>query len=222
MNSKCNNYRPIASFGSNAYSPVNNPISYCLNETMDNRFLHGGSSYIVEGQHTKNGQAYFSEYCANGWDQFCEVGSRNTSRSYPNNIQLNINFGSTASQNLTAGEILIYNTAAKKYLVNMLGCRKKYEPFDPTVATSPMISFWVSDQCSRNGKCVPIYSVDPSTIDNDPVMDKILSKPQIAIDILINIYNTMKRNGTLSQLKGTKLGNFYDNVPYFKSKGGIQ
>ena len=220
MNSKCNNYRSIASFGSNAYSPVNNPISYCLNETMDNRFLHGGSSYIVEGQHSKNSQAYFSEYCANGWDQFCEVGSRNTSRNYPNNIQINKNFGSTACVGLTAGEVLIYNTASKKYLVNMIGCKKKYEPFDPNVATSPMISFWVSDSSSQN-KCIPVYSVDPNTIDNDAVMDKILYKPQIAMDILINIYNTMKRNGTLSQLNGTKLGNFYNNVPYFKSKGGI-
>jgi hypothetical protein len=222
MNSKCNNYKPISNFGSNAYSHVNNPLSYCLNETMDNRFLHGGQSYTVEGQHTRNSQAYFSEYCANGWDQFCEVGSRNTNKSFPNNIQLNSSFGSTACVGLTAGEILIYNTASKKYLINMIGCRKKYEPFDPNVATSPMISFWVPEQYSTGNKCVPIYSVDPNTIDDDIVMDKILHKPQIAMDILINIYSTMKRNGTLSQLKGTKIGNFYDNVPYFKSRGGLQ
>ena len=52
-------------------------------------------------------------------------------------------------------------------------------------------------------------------------MDKILSKPIIGIDILVNIYNTMKRYGTLVKLKGTKLGTFYQTNKYFHAKGGI-
>jgi hypothetical protein len=50
-------------------------------------------------------------------------------------------------------------------------------------------------------------------------MDKILHKPIIALDILINIFNTMTREGTIVQLKGTKLGKFYDENSYFKDKG---
>jgi hypothetical protein len=52
-------------------------------------------------------------------------------------------------------------------------------------------------------------------------MDKILDKPDIAINILINIYNTMKRKNKLSLLKNTKLGTFYQSQPYFIQKGGI-
>jgi hypothetical protein len=63
--------------------------------------------------------------------------------------------------------------------------------------------------------------VDPKTIDSDPVMDKLLARPIIGINILTNIYNTMKRYGTLAQLKGTKLGNFYNHNRYFRAKGGV-
>ena len=121
----------------------------------------------------------------------------------------------------TLGDVLVQNTAEKKYLTSMANCRKKYQPFDPLVANSPMISYWVSDKCSYSGSCVPTYEVDSSVIDNDPVMDKILQNPMIALNVLINIYNTMKRKGTLSSLAGTKLGKLYQNHTYFKSKGGL-
>ena len=103
----------------------------------------------------------------------------------------------------------------------MHNAHKKFEPFDPTVPTSPMISYWVSNNCSYSNTGVPEYSVDPKKINNDPVMKKILSKPNIAFNILINIYNTMKRYGTLHELKETKLGKFYNKHPYFKAKGGL-
>lgn len=213
-------YSNISDFGSNTYSAVNNPLTYCMNDTMDSRFLHGGHSDIL-GQHSKPCQLFMSEYCADKWDAFCEVASLNTDKSYPNNITGSTNYGSNAHMGMTAGEALIYNTASRKYLIKMHDAYKKYEPFDPTVPTSPMISYWVSNNCSNANSGVPEYAVDPAKIDDDIVMNKILMKPIIAMDILINIYNTMKRHGTLSGLKRTKLGKFYDTHPYFKAKGGI-
>ena len=211
------NYSSISNFGSNAKSPVNNPLTYCIMNNMDQRFLHGGHADTL-GQHSKSCQLFLSEYCANKWDGFCELASKNTSIHYPNNAQSCTNTGDTACRNMTAGESLIYNTAAVKYLIKMHNAHKKFEPFDPTVPTSPMISYWVSDNCAAG---VPEYAVDPKVIDKDIVMNKILAKPIIALNILINIYNTMKRYGTLSKLKGTKLGAFYNSHPYFKSKGGV-
>jgi hypothetical protein len=126
-----------------------------------------------------------------------------------------------ACRGATAGEALIYNTAARKYLVAMHGAHKKYEPFDPNTASSPMISYWVSDSCVGSNCGIPEYAVDPSKIDDDVVMDKLLMNPMVALNLLINIYNTMGRQNTLSGLKGTKLGNFYDTYPYFRAKGGV-
>ena len=46
-------------------------------------------------------------------------------------------------------------------------------------------------------------------IDSDPVMNKILQKPMIAMNVLLNIYNYRKGSGRLNELKGTKLYNLF-------------
>ena len=217
--SKNNNYARIQNFGSSGgNASVDNPLTYSLNDTIDQRFIHGNDIGFVTGQHSKNSQSFLSEYCAQNFDGFCQLASQNQSISWPNNIASCNSGGGVACAGLTAGEILIQNTAAKKYLISMANCIQKFEPFDPTVADSPMISTWESDQCTGGG-CVPSYAVDPTQIDNDIVMNKILSKPVIAIDILINIYNTMTRDGSISKLSNTKLGKFYaENLHFFKKK----
>lgn len=214
-----NTYKSVSEFGSNSYSPVNNPLTYCMGQNMDQCFLHGGNARIY-GQHSKPCQQYLSQYCADKWDGFCEFASQNISVMYPDQFSDSTNAGVVGCNGGTAGDALIFNTAARKYLSKMNGAHKKWEPFDPTVATSPMVSYWVSDYASST-QGIPEYSVNSKEIDNDPVMNKILAKPVIAMNILINIYNTMKRYNTISSLKGTRLGNFYNNHPYFKSKGGI-
>jgi hypothetical protein len=65
------------------------------------------------------------------------------------------------------------------------------------------------------------FAVNPKTIDADIVMDKLLMNPSSAIDILSNIYNTMKSKKTLASLAGTKLGMFFTHFPMFKSRGGL-
>jgi len=64
---------------------------------------------------------------------------------------------------------------------------------------------------------VPVYAVRPEEVDADPVMDKLINKPEIAPEILLGIYNTMKVTDRLSQLDGTKLGYFFKNNSYFQS-----
>ena len=106
------------------------------------------------------------------------------------------------------------NTATRKYLVKMIGGHLEYQPFDPNVASSPLISEWKSNaQCNAYMKPVPVYAVNPEGINNDPVMNRLLAKPQIALDVLSGIFRTMKKNGTLGKLNGTRLGAFYAQNP---------
>lgn len=191
-------------------SAVNNPLTYTMSDGMDQRFLHGSHADTM-GEYSRESQLYMSEYCSLQWDGFCEASSQNTSKIYPNNY-LGIGISNAG---LNAGQALIKNTAARKYLVKVIGAQKLSEPFDPTVADSPQITYW-------NGyNVVPVFAVTPSKIDNDIVMNKILDDPIIAMDLLLNIYNTMKRMGTLSGLKGTRLGKFYQTCPKFVTLGGI-
>ena len=199
-----NSYSSISDFGSRELSPVNHPLTYCIGKNMDQLFLHGGNASTY-GNNSRQCQSFMSDYCAAGWDGFCELESKNEGRSL-------------VSQSHTEGNLLIANTAAKKYLFKMNNAIEKFQPFDPTVANSPMIRYWVSE-CGGIG--TPEYAVDPETIDNDILMDKILLNPNIALNILINIYNTMKRYDTLKLLKKTKLGHFYNSHPFFKERGGV-
>lgn len=214
-------YTPISKFGGNTYNPINDPLTYSINDTIDQRFLHGSSAVTIDGQLSKESQLFLSDYCANNWDDFCELASKNNRVGYPNNFGLLANnFGGSSTITKTSGEILLYNTAKRKYLKQLINGHIEYMPFDPNVANSPLISYWKSDNF-QTSKVIPIYSVDPKTIDDDIVMNKILDNPVIAADILINIYNTMKKDNTLSQLKGTKLGNLFSNAKIFKDMGGI-
>ena len=202
-----NSYSKITNFGPNEYSPSNNPISYCIGSS--DKFLHGSSSVNIEGQQSRQCQLFLSDYCANKWDDYCELASKNASHSYPNNMGSFEITEELLQRGLNAGDMLLYNTAKRKYLKEMINGEQKFEPFDPTVSTSPLISYWVS----KNGpgsKTVPVYAVDASTVDQDVLMNKLLDKPIVAIDILVNIINTAKRDGTINTLKGTRLGNYFN------------
>jgi len=218
-----NNYSNISNFGpSGAYSPSNNPLNYCVNgDTVDSGFMHGGIGLTIGSAHGKHCQAFMSDYCSENWDGICEYESENQSRIYPNNLQNCHSCSEVSVGNLDAGQVLIRNTAQKKYLKNMGGnCGVEFQPFDPSVANSPLVGFFTGggERCCHNqqgnNQCIPVYAVDPKTIDNDPVMNKILVNPGIAWGILVNIYNTAVNDGTLNGLKGTKINNLFESVQF--------
>jgi hypothetical protein len=215
-----NRYASISKFGAQSANnslTVENPLTYCLDTELGQRFIHGGQASRL-GPGSTSCQMFMSEYCANNWDGFCDLAMQKDYATY--NPEINKICIGDECLSLTPAETLLYNTASKKYLVRMLGGKRKYAPFDPTVPSSPMISYWENDHYNV-GDLIPVYAVDPKTIDDDIVMNKILTKPIIAINILINIYNTMKRRGDLKDLKGTKLGDYFTNSSMFAIRGGL-
>lgn len=213
-------YQNISSFGPEVKSlAVNNPLSYCLSNGMDNSFMHGGYASKILNRQSEPCQNYISEYCSKNWDDYCELESKNQTKM-PNAVNKEQNNLNNSVVGLSAGEVLLYNTAMKKYVIRREGnCQLSQKQFDPTVASSPMYSVWSSGEgyCSSatcddkqiSGACVPVYGVDPQSINSDPVMNKILDKPIIAIDLLKRIYIDMKKEGTINQLSGTRLGDFF-------------
>ena len=199
-----NTYANIINLGqtNQPLTSVDNPLTYCMND-KDQYFEHGTQG-ILYGSYSKSCQAFMADYCAKGFDGFCEVASNNIDKNHPNQIQLEKM--SDQLRGLTAGEMLIKNTAAKKYLVMMDHCRIRNESFDPLVASSPMISYWDGGQL---GTCEQFFAIqDPTDIDNDIVMNKLLDRTYIYPELFPNIYLTMKEAGTLNQLDGSKLGEY--------------
>lgn len=212
-------YYSIGNFGCNspAPGPPNNPLSYCVVNALENGFHHTlGRNYL--NTDSEQCQIFMGDYCADNWDGVCEYAYQD-SKVAPNMIGNTVNIVGLNNPNfLTRGQILLRNTAASKYLTHMSSnCERVYEPFDPTVADSVLISKWAPkiDSCVfsntpyTDNKCTPIYAVDPKSIDNDPVMDKLLAQPYIAMDILLNIYNNAVRNNTLQGLRNTKIYNLF-------------
>lgn len=186
------------------------PLSMCLADTMDRRFIHGGAAGNITGPKSKACQLYMSDRCATKWDGFCEYyyqSPDNRRGRYPNTIQRpwETDFGLTRT--MTIGDQLLKNTAERKYC-KYINCKAVYEPFDPTNPDSPMIRYFVDEHGREN--CIPVCSVEPSTIDTDPVMDRLLSNPQVAEGVLINICNTTRREG--KDISKTKIGQYCNSV----------
>lgn len=192
-------YATIGDFGKPPGSdmdPTSNPLTYCMLDGLDSNFAHG--SWLNDWKSIKC-QQFSSDYCAANWDEACEVMSMRDDTRFPNQL-------STQNRRMTAGDVLVYNTAYKKYATGLAGSsRVEYEPFDYTVADSPLVSRIVPSMNSF-GQSTVIFDVDEKTIDTDPVMNKLLSKPTIAPDILAGIKATRQRTGRLHELAGTALG----------------
>ena len=170
-----------------------NPVFTCMGNTLHDSFMLGATSSVTNSNNEEC-QSFMSDYCALNWDNRCEALSHSTSFA-SNSASI------LPSNNSKIGEILVFNTATKKYLSNPNQIRWSYTPFNPVVADSPLVRKFISGS--------PKLQVD-SNIDNDVLMDKILLNPEKYLSILQNIYQTMKNNNTLdSILENTKLGLFF-------------
>lgn len=183
-------YSEIKNYGPNKLSLDQHPLTYCMIQGPDQMFIHGSNSYTINNNSLEC-QRYMSEYCANEWDGFCDVASLRKDKYNP-------------ADKFTAGEMLVANTAERKYLKDMINGRRVFQPFNPVDYSSPIINYWASG--------APIYEVDPETIDTDPVMNRVLQNPYASRELLLNIYNTMKRKGSVDKLKNTNLGKFYEYI----------
>lgn len=221
-------YSSIGNFGYSMNPVMSNPLSYCAVSGLDAMFNHT-TGYNLDSPDGQQCQLFMSQYCGNKWDGVCEYMSKDEKRgAYPNTVQKcggpnGSCFSSGIGNQLTKGQVLIRNSMAERFLKKMSGnCQRNYEPFDPTVADSPLVSRWMptNSGCQtagacNNSACIPIYGVDYKTIDQDPIMNKVLNQPWIAMDILVNIYNNAVLSGYINLLKGTKIYRLF-STPQFQ------
>lgn len=215
-------YRQISDFAPNIDNEYSaDPLFYCSTDMLDSQFLHGSQGRIF-GRYGKHCSEFLAARCANQWDEVCDAISMDRETRYPS--MSGVYSDSQKTVCLPYGEQLVRETAMKKYKIATIDCNIQCEPFDPTVANSPMICFETRATCSLNsvsntcsntrdgGVCESIFSITPEqakVLDTDPVMNRILDKPEIALDLLEKIYGTMKKENTLELIRNTRLGKFY-------------
>jgi hypothetical protein len=187
----------------------NDPATFCIGTNASQAFNHGSNAAIY-GQNSPECQIYMSQRCAKNWDRVCEyAASHRANEEYATRADT-MGQGMKSVIDLSPSDVLLRNTAMEKYRIRMHGgrnCELKTTQFDPINPSSPFMSYYVGSGC------VPEFAVDPDKIDDDPVMNRILSNPKIAMQMLVNIKNTMTRHGTIHLLAGTRLGNFLNVLP---------
>jgi hypothetical protein len=114
---------------------------------------------------------------------------------------------------LSTGQQLLENVGEKKYC-KYVNCQPKKELFNPLDPNSPYITMW-NEPSGFGDNCIPVCGIeDPSTIDQDPVMNRMLANPEVAPSTLIKICQ-----GDTSYLNGTKIGRFCQNL---KQQGALR
>ena len=191
-------YRQISDFGKIRNSSAN-PWSYCAINGPDSQFAHPPLGDTI-GPNSVNCQAWMAEECAKEWSDMCEYvyQSQNT-RSFPNT--LNRTAGANRDNANTAGQNLVAN-AVERAFCSYANCVPIKQQFDPTVVGSPEYTTYVGHDGNPD-TCIPVCGVDPNTVDNDPLVDKMLQHPELCSATLTNIFNTAARTGV--SYAGTKL-----------------
>jgi len=191
---------------------TNNPLTMCLVDTTDRKFQYGGAIGKFTGPKSVHCHQFMSQRCAQKWDGFCEYFFRENGPDGSNSKQtLNpiahpweLKYGIPQTQ--TLGEHMLRNTAELKYCT-FSDCDEKTVSFNPLDPNSVKIT-------QQSGACIPTCTINPKTIDSDPVMDRLLENPMVAPATIINICNTMRNNNI--DISNTKIGKvcqvYFDNL----------
>lgn len=210
-------YTKITDFGrslnAQVENPLNaaNPLTYCMVPTLNSQFFHGGpSGYLLYGNANPNCMSFMSERCKNEWDGYCQAFVDLNSDSYwPNGAVLDTvafqNAKTFLNIKTTVGQDMLRNSCYHRFLFipNLVGSE---QPFDPTVANSPMITLY--------DNYVTAYShvknlSDPETVDKDVHVDKMMENPKVCLDVLGRIFLGYHRQEGGIHIKGTKLEEFF-------------
>jgi len=207
-------YPRIIDFGQGmnqqASSPLNpaNPLTYCLFPTLNSQFIHGSSSSgLLYDTNNASCTNFMAERCALEWDGFCDAYQQiNVDNYWPNTAAVDKMAFDLAQYFLnnrpSVGESLVRNACFRRFLG--FHSSPAIQPFDPTVASSPMISLY-SDTLSSATHLKNLEN--PS---NDPWIQKMLENPKVCMDVLARIYLGMKRQEkATSRLFGTALHDFF-------------
>lgn len=221
------NYRNIAAFGKDINPPcagTNDPLTMCLASTSDHKFQNGSIGNLF-GPRSERCQNYMAERCAKNYDGFCHYFFKENGANaaeWPNqqswpgstNRTWEAKFG--LEKPMSSGANMLASAAERKYCTYQ-NCVPQCERFNPTDPDSPMITKYVNPY-GASDNCFPICRVDPFTVDNDVLMDRMIQNPTTCSSTIINICNTSRREGT--DLSGTKIGRVCE--AYFKNMNQLQ
>ena len=195
-----------------------NPLTYSVMPTYNSMFLHGPTiSALNNRTWSRAAQNFMADYGAMHWDGFCEgFCIVNTDTVWANQAVIDIHAYTLCMSYLaykpTQGEQLLRNACERRYLYFPYSPARQ-EPFDFTVANSPLVTYftplYTSGPCAvRNLEC-------PEKVQQDPLMQRMLSNPQPCLDVMLRIYVHYRMKNPWVQIQGTYLQRYLEEKsPY--------
>jgi hypothetical protein len=214
MSHKSFPYARIATFGQLNKVLQTDPVGYSIYKDIDSSFDQGPTSRLF-GPDQPNAQLYMAEKCSKEWDGACELLSRNTDGTKCNVGKIDSPlFKSPSPAGMTIGDFLVENTATRRFC-DLSSCKMTHESYNPMDPNSPFVTSYGS--CGFTD-CLPVCT-PPDNPDNDIVLNKVLEKPHMHVDLLVNMYDTINRSKQRSKYEKTRLGMVFNVLDvYFQKK----
>jgi len=200
-----------------------NPLTYSIIPTYNSLFLHGAGISDMTGRTWGRAvQNFMAEYAAglhplnpnpsSPWDGFCEAYVRlNTDTSWANSAAIDQQ-AYTACMTIqdikpTQGQQMIRNACERRFL-DFRTTTSFFEPFDFTVANSPLVRWYTPLYVP--GPVVIRNLGSPEAVDRDSLVVKMMENPGVCTDVLVRIYLARKSCTGVPGIRGTALDAFLD------------
>lgn len=212
-------YVQISKFGKNLNPILTlDPVAASIYKDPDSSFDIGSNAYSF-GPATSSSQLYMAEKCSKEWDGACEFLSRNVDNSKCNIGKISSPLFSTIYQpgKQTIGDYLVENASVRRFC-DLSSCNMTQEPYDYNNPDS----VWVTSYgCCGESQCLPLC-MPPENPDSDLLLNKVLDKPDLHIDLLVNMYKNVNAQGYRSKYQNTRIDHIFKIFDvYLKMHGRI-
>jgi hypothetical protein len=210
-------YVQISKFGT-CLNPVLtiDPVASSIFKDPDSNFDIGDSANQF-GPSTTKSQLYMAEKCSKNWDGACEFLSRNNDDTKCNSGKISSSIFPTmyAPGRQNIGDFLVENSAVRRFC-DLNSCSISEEPYD----YSNPNSVWVKSYgCCGNNECLPLC-MPPNDPDNDILLNKVLDKPDLHIDLLINMYRNVNQQNSRNKYQNTRIGHIFNIFDVYRNIHG--
>jgi len=201
-------YSSFGHFGSsrnrNVFDPYDaaNPLSYSIIPSFNTLFLHGptGDNASIYRVWAPNCQTFMAEYGAiHPGNPFVKAYlSINQDQYWPNTavidkMAMNLCYQAYRIQPCL-GEMMMHNACERRYL-QWATTTFSYQPFDPSVANSPMIRVYAPTSLLGRPRLRQEFFKDP---DQEWWIDQMMENPNPVLDIWVRFYSAWKYHGELN------------------------
>lgn len=186
------------------------PQAWSLYDDIDSLFDIGPVAYHHYGPQSLTSQTFMAQKCAGNFDESCEFLACDKTIIESNVGKVMATQFTSCPNGTTIGDALVGNSSQRRFC-DLGQCTNIPELFNPLDPSSPVINKIVC------GEQTDIVCRPPSNPDQDILLNKVLDRPDMHVDILLNMHRNSKNDR--DKFVGTRIGRLFEIIDaYYKIK----